>query len=156
MALLAFGCASVASASPSDPGPPADPQCRIVAKSARESHGVRLSTRCNFAQISIRVHTGRRLYGFRPKPTLHGPLDPGDAFSCRSFTEEPSFTSRCEGRAGAEVRVGSYFVTRFIACDISSRVEVTGTADCAAKVACPEVAYTVVRKFEGPAGCGSF
>lgn len=155
---LALVTAAGASASPSDPGPPADPRCRIVATAAGESHGVRYSTKCNFAQISIRVRTGRKMYGFRPRPTLHGPVDPGDEFRCPPFYEpgQLRFAASCEGRAGSGVRVGSYVVTRYIACELSSRVEVTGTADCAAHVACPAIAYSVSKRFEAPGGCGSF
>lgn len=152
-ALLATA-AVPAAASPSDPGPPSDPHCRIVEQAARESHGIRISTRCNFAQIAIRVTAARKVYGFQREPTLHGPTDPGDEMRCQSFRRARGKTARCEGRAGSGVRVGTYFVTRNIACDVPSTVRVTGTADCPPDVACPEIAYEVKREFDRPSGCG--
>lgn len=153
--LLLVGASSAsAGEGDDDPGPPADPRCRVAAKSAAESHGIHISTKCNFAQIAIQVRTRRLIFGFRPTPSLSGPTDPGDSFRCGPFAEKPDRAARCAGRAGSGVRVGSYLVMRNVDCSISSTVEVTGVADCAEDVACTELAYVVTRRLDGVTGCG--
>lgn len=145
---------AVASSFPDAPGPVAKPRCDFGVSAIGIRQKARISTRCNFAQIRVRVRAEHRLFGLEG-PYTHGPHDPGDDFSCRKLGDGTAFAAGCSGRVGADVRVSTNLVSHSSVCGQSLTVKVVGTADCSPGTACPELAYVVKRAFESPSGCGA-
>lgn len=153
LTLIAAAALSLAAApGGSDPGAVGDPSCRVTLVQARESHGARYSTRCNFEQRSIRVKSTSRIYDVDLDPMLSGSLDQGDEIGCR--VPAVSRVASCEGSAGSGVRVGGYLETKEFNCEVATSFRIGGGPDCAPELACPAIAYEINKERRRPSTCG--